>query len=139
MQVLPFIYTQNIPTMKGLLSFCFLLITLGLLAQAPKYKKAELKTPFAQCEECKVRIETNAPKYVDGLVKITVNIKRQITQVQWAPDRTNIEEIKTAIANVGFDVEDITASPDAYKRLPDCCKRLQDRKIITNIPKPVRQ
>jgi copper chaperone CopZ len=96
---------------------------LNASAQMPKLQKAEIKTPGARCEACKPIIESVAPKYVDGLMKINVIWKRGVTQVQWYPDRTNIEEIKAAIANAGFDADDVTASPDAQKKLPDCCKQ----------------
>lgn len=92
-------------------------------AKQPKVQRAEIKTPQAKCEPCKQLIESTAPKYVDGLLKINVIFKRGVTLVQWNPDRTNIEEIKTAIANVGFDADDVTAAPDAYKKLPACCKK----------------
>ena len=42
--------------------------------------------------------------------------------VQWYTDRTNIENIKTALANMGYDADDLTADPDAYKRLPAACR-----------------
>lgn len=105
----------------------FLLIFFGLaflgFAQQPKIQRAEIKTPTAKCEQCKQIIESVAPRFVDGLYKINVIWKRGVTQVQWYPDRTNIEELKTAIANAGFDADDISAAPDAYKKLPACCKK----------------
>ncbi|MEY4336862.1 MAG: hypothetical protein RLZZ45_1781, partial [Bacteroidota bacterium] len=38
-------------------------------------------------------------------------------------DRTNLENIKAAIANTGYDAEDVKAAPDAYNKLPKCCKK----------------
>ncbi len=107
------------------LSLFIAFVGLGLLgmAQQPKIQRAEIKTPTAKCEQCKQIIESVAPKFVDGLYKINVIWKRGVTQVQWYPDRTNIEELKTAIANAGFDADDVTAAPDAYKKLPACCKK----------------
>jgi hypothetical protein len=107
----------------------FLMIMLGIvftaMAQQPKLQRAEIKIPQAKCEECKQIIESTAPRYVDGLVKINVIFKRGVVQVQWYPDRTNLEEIKTAIANCGFDADDVTANPDTYKKLPACCKKAE--------------
>jgi mercuric ion binding protein len=103
-----------------------LAFSIGSIAQMPKIQKAVIKTPTAQCEECKALIEKIAPQYLDGLVKINVNFKAKQTQVSWYPDRTNIEEIKTAIANAGFDADDVTANPDIYKKLPPCCKKVED-------------
>jgi copper chaperone CopZ len=106
-----------------LLSF----ICLGTFAKAqmPKLQKAEIKTPGALCQVCKTTIESTAPKYADGLMKVTVNFRMGTTAVQWYPDRTNIEEVKTAIANCGYDADDVEANPDAYKMLPLSCKILE--------------
>ena len=111
--------------MKKLLSLVLVLTAfhLGVQAQMPKPQRAEIKTPTAVCEECKNIIEAAIPKQVDGLIKINVNFKAKQTQVSWYPDRTNIEEIKTAIANAGFDADEITAEEDSYKKLPPACKR----------------
>jgi hypothetical protein len=103
-----------------------LLVGVAVSAQMPKIQKAVIKTPQAQCEEAKTIIEKIAPQNLDGLVQITVIFKSKQTQVSWYPDRTNIEEIKTAIANAGFDADDVTANPDTYKKLPNCCKKPED-------------
>ena len=47
-------------------------------------------------------------------------------KVAYLWDRTTIENIKTAIANVGYDAGDVTADPEAYKKLPTCCKKPED-------------
>jgi hypothetical protein len=46
--------------------------------------------------------------------------------VTYFKDRTNPENIKTAIANIGYDADDVTAEPDAYKKLPKTCKKPED-------------
>jgi hypothetical protein len=112
--------------MKKLVAIVMVLFCTATFAQMPKIQKAVIKTPLAQCEDAKTIIENIAPKYLDGLVKINVNFHSRQTQVSWYPDRTNIEEIKTAIANAGFDADDVTANPDAYKKLPACCKKPED-------------
>jgi len=106
-----------------------LFVLIGLVGTASAQLKpqmtAVIKTPTVQCEKCKTRIE-NYMKHEDGVVKINVDYKRKTTTVTWLTDRTNIENIKTAIANVGYDADDVTAEPDAYKRLPICCKKPED-------------
>ena len=110
--------------------FKFLLVLLiGLAgttsAQTKLQVTAVIKTPTVQCEKCKDRIE-NYMKHEDGIVKINVDYKKKTATVTWRSDRTNIENIKTAIANVGYDADDVTAEPDSYKRLPTCCKKPED-------------
>ena len=98
-----------------------------LMAQAsfPKPVVAQIKTPQAQCEECKQMIE-RFMKYEEGVSKVVVDIHKKVTTVAFLKDRTNIENIKTALANLGFDADDITANEEQYKRLPQCCKREAD-------------
>jgi periplasmic mercuric ion binding protein len=103
-----------------------LLALIGLIgttsAQTPARLTATIKTPTVQCEKCKARIE-NYMSHEAGIVKINVDYKRKTTTVTYMTDRTNIENIKAMIANVGYDADDVTAEPDAYKRLPACCKK----------------
>ena len=41
-------------------------------------------------------------------------------------ERTNIENVKTAIANAGYDADDVPAEQAAYQKLPTCCKKTSD-------------
>jgi copper chaperone CopZ len=86
---------------------------------------ARIKTPNALCAECKKRIETYLNRY-DGILSYNVNFRKGETTVKYLSDRINIEEIKTAIANLGYDADDVTANEEAYKRLPKTCKKAED-------------
>lgn len=84
-----------------------------------------ISTPTVQCEMCKQRIE----KYMmreDGITKVNVDYKHKKTKVTYYAERTNIDNIKTAIANVGYDADDITANDESYQKLPKCCKKPED-------------
>lgn len=112
--------------MKILLaSVVITLFSLNSLAQVKPALTAKIKTPNARCEECKTKIETYLKRY-DGVISVNVNTHKGETTVKFITDRTNIEEIKTAIANVGFDADDVPANPDFYKLLPKCCKKPED-------------
>ncbi len=100
---------------------CFLLSTSD--AQIKVKDKAIINTPTVQnCEKCKEQIEFFISK-TDGVLSVKVDLKRKTTTVAWLTDRTNKEYLKTAIANLGFDADDIEADEFAYKRLPACCKK----------------
>lgn len=86
---------------------------------------AKIKTPTVGCEDCKTRIETYLKRY-DGVTYVMVNWRRKETTVKYLTDRINIEEIKTAIANTGYDADDVPANEDSYKRLPKTCKKPED-------------
>ncbi len=86
---------------------------------------ATIQTPNALCESCKSRIETYLKRY-DGVLDVNVNYRKGETRVKYITDRTNIEEIKAAIANAGYDADDVEAEPGAYQRLPKSCKKFEE-------------
>lgn len=114
--------------MKKLLFLTLLFTGIAVATQA-QAKKAILtvtiKTPTIQCESCKQRIENYFARE-EGISKTVVDYKRKTAKVTYYTDRTNVENIKTAIANLGYDADDVTANPDAYKKLPKCCKKPED-------------
>lgn len=101
---------------------CF---TTASFSQQKALQTAKIKTPNALCEACKPRIE-NYVKRIDGVTSINVNYRKGETTVKYLTDRTNIEEIKTAIANMGYDADDVPANEESYKRLPKTCKKAED-------------
>lgn len=108
--------------------FGILALVFTSFAQQKVNDKAVIKTPTVQCDECKDRIE----KYVAreyGVTSVKVDVKKKTTTVTWITDRTNIENIKAAIATVGYDADDVTADETAYKKLPKCCKKPDEATI----------
>ncbi len=94
-------------------------------AQTKPVQNVTIKTPTALCESCKTRIETYLKRY-DGVLEINVNFRKGETKVKFVSDRINIEEVKAAIANAGYDADDVPAAEDAYNRLPKSCKKAED-------------
>ena len=94
-------------------------------AQTKPVQTAKIKTPNALCAECKTRIEMYLRRY-DGLVFLDVNYRKGETTVKYLTDRIDIEQIKTAISNIGYDADDVPANEEAYKRLPKSCKKFED-------------
>lgn len=108
----------------------FLGLTMASFAQQKVTEKAIIKTPTVQCEQCKDRIEKFlAHQY--GISTVKVDYKKKITTVTWLTDRTNIEIIKAAIANAGYDADDVSADERAYKKLPKCCKKPDEKVPVT--------
>lgn len=102
--------------------------TIGFSQATPKKKGVQtvtISTPTVQCGMCKKRIESYMIRE-DGVQKVDVNYKTKKTKVTYVAERTNVENIKTAIANVGYDADDITANEESYKKLPGCCKKPED-------------
>ncbi|MDQ3278402.1 MAG: cation transporter [Bacteroidota bacterium] len=113
------------------------LFSLTANAQTKALETAKISTPGVQCEMCKNRIEQYL-KRIDGVTYVNVAVRKKETAVKFLTDRTNIEMIKTSIANAGYDVAkqktdaaqaaevEIAANPDSYKLLPKCCKKPED-------------
>ena len=94
-------------------------------AQTKALQVAKISTPTVQCEMCKTRIEQYL-KRIDGVTFVNVGVKKKETTVKYLTDRTNIEMIKTSIANAGYDAAEIASNPESYKALPKCCKKPED-------------
>lgn len=129
--------------MKGILiAFAAVGLTTTGFSQTKPVLTAVIKTPNALCQLCKDRIETYLKRY-DGVVEVNVNYRKGETKVKYVTDRINIEEIKTAIANDGYDADDVPANEDSYKRLPKSCKKFEDGgghpKPKTPVPAPAQK
>lgn len=109
----------------GLLSVCF--------GQQKATQKVVIQTPTVQCEMCKNKIEQYLSRET-GVSTAKVDFKKKTTTITFLTDRTNIEQLKTAIANAGYDADDITADESAYKKLPKCCKKPAASKDIQVAP-----
>lgn len=92
-------------------------------AQIKAVQKAMISTPGVQCESCKTRIE-NHLTHEYGVASVRADYRKHSVAVAWYTDRTNIENIKTVIANMGYDADDVSAGPDAQKRLPKSCQHI---------------
>ena len=113
------------------------LLSLASFAQTKALQVAKINSPSIQCDMCKARIEEYL-KRIDGVTFVNVAPKKKEVTVKFLSDRTNLEMIKTSIANAGYDVAkpstdntkpqeiEIAANPDSYKLLPKCCKKPED-------------
>lgn len=114
--------------MKKFLSVLLIMTGIALAGKAQTTKPlvtVTIKTPNALCEVCKTRIESYLKRY-DGITEVTVYFRKGETKVKYLTDRINIEEIRNAINNCGYDADDELANEDAYNRLPRSCKKFED-------------
>lgn len=105
-----------------ILLLVFIVLGSSVFAQQKKPITVKINTPSVQCDMCKKKIEDYL-KYEDGITKIVVDPKQKKATVTYLADRTNLENIKAAIANAGYDADDVKASSEAYEKLPKCCKK----------------
>ena len=91
-------------------------------AQQKAVQKVVINTPTVQCQMCKDKIEQYLSRE-PGVSAVKVDFKKKTTTVTFLSDRNNIEQLKTSIANAGYDADDVTADEAAYNKLPKCCKK----------------
>lgn len=105
-----------------LLSITFLAVfSNSTFAQQKPIQKAVIKTPGVMADVCKTSID-DFLVHEDGVSSVKADYRRHTVTVVWYTDRTNIENIKYALANMGYDADDVKAEPGAYKRLNHACK-----------------
>ncbi len=96
--------------------FCFT----GLLAQS-KSETIHIKTS-AVCEMCETTIE-KALSFEKGVKKAELNVETSVVTVTYDPRKTTPEKLRLAIANSGYDADEVMADPAAYDKLHACCKK----------------
>jgi len=108
-----------------LLLLLFSLISINLYAvednkTKQKPAKVAIKTT-AQCNMCKKKIEEQV-KSITGVEKAVLAVGNGIIKVQYNPNTTNADNIRKAIAAIGYNADSFKANDDAYNNLPACCK-----------------
>jgi copper chaperone CopZ len=95
--------------------------TIAVHAQQKPVETLRIKTSV-ECQMCKDRIEKYF-KREPGIQYMNVNFHNKIATVRYYTDRTTPSNIRTAIANLGYDADTVKANPEFYAKLPDCCKK----------------
>jgi copper chaperone CopZ len=83
--------------------------------------KTTIKVPTIVCGTC-VRTVTSALEKVDGVRKVKVDLKKKTATVTYASTKVTVGKLEMAIANAGYDANDIKRNPEAYEKLDSCCK-----------------
>ena len=107
---------------------CALLITVSVSAQKKKRNAKVSIEVDGVCMMCKARIEkvcitTKGVKMADW------NVKTHELKVIYDERKTSINDIKTRIAGVGHDTEEIKATDEAYNKIDACCK-YRDEQVV---------
>ena len=105
-----------------------LLLSAGASALGGKYEEIRIKTS-SQCDMCKERIE-EALAFEKGVKKSELDLETHIVTVTYRKGKTTPENIRKAIAKIGYDADDVKADPKAYGKLPACCKKPDDPDAI---------
>ena len=82
-------------------------------------KKETIKV-WGNCGMCKKTIEKAARSA--GATAANWNEESKELNVSYAANKTSGTKIQKAIAQSGYDTQDLTADNEAYKKLPGCCR-----------------
>lgn len=114
--------------MKKLIKSIFVLVFMlgtASFSQAqdaePKEKEIKIQTS-AICGMCEERIETNMA-YEKGVKSVELDDETKIVTITYKTAKTNPEQLRKAISNLGYDADDVEANAEAYAKLPACCKK----------------
>jgi len=105
-----------------ILSILVLFISSSLFAQTKETVKV-----WGNCEMCQKKIEGAAKDA--GASSASWNSETKMLTVSYKEKKTSLSKIEEAIAGVGYDTQNFTASDEVYNKLPGCCQ--YDRKGAT--------
>lgn len=73
------------------------------------------------CGMCKATIE-KAANSIEGVTEANWDKDKKKMDVSFDATKTDVMAVQTAIANSGYDTENVTGNIEAYKGLPGCCQ-----------------
>ena len=79
-----------------------------LAAFADSNKEVKIKTGGVTCTGCKAKIEKALLK-VDGVKSAKLNMDDKFVTVNYSDDKTNPDALRSSIAKVGFDADNVKA------------------------------
>lgn len=79
----------------------------------------------AQCEMCKKKIEKKVIA-VKGVKNAVLDLKTKIVKVKYDAQKTQVNAIKMAITQAGYDADEMKADEKAYSELKECCKKKKE-------------
>jgi copper chaperone CopZ len=116
--------------MKKLLKSTIVLITLLLLSNTTfaqkSNQKAVIKTTLncdhcKECETCGLKFKTEMIK-IKGVKMYELDDKAMTFTIYYNAKKTNLQTIKEAISKLGYDADDVKATPEGLATLDGCCK-----------------
>lgn len=100
--------------------FCFLMFLM------PPFVIAQTDTLYmktsAQCGTCKKKIERDM-SFEKGVKKVQLDMETRVLMVVYKSEKTTPALLRQAVAGIGYDADSLAAKPEAYERLPACCKK----------------
>ena len=102
-------------------AFTLLFFGMNAQAQGKKTETVKIKTSSV-CNMCKATLEKGIA-YEKGVKSVNLDVPTQMLTVEYRADKNNVEELRKAVTQLGYDADQTEADARAYSRLPDCCKK----------------
>lgn len=96
------------------------IVALGFFAMAAPPKKIVIQTN-AICGMCETNIETGLLA-IEGVQKADLDLVTKKVKIKYDADLVDVATLRQAIANVGYNADDVPARPKAQEALAACCK-----------------
>jgi hypothetical protein len=120
----------NIDMKKIILALICIISVNAVSAQSAKAEWIILKSNNLKCWECKDVLDKYLTKEKEntegGIVQWKINLLQGEIRIQFLPDRTSADDVRTSVNNAGFDTDNEKALDEAYKKLPPSCKRVAE-------------
>ncbi len=114
-------------TMRTLSIYAVILFSLFSTSSFAQTLKKETIKVWGNCSMCKTTIEKAAKSA--GAKTASWDEESKELQVSYAVNKTSNTRIQKAIANKGYDTQDLTADNSVYEKLHSCCQ--YERKSTT--------
>jgi len=107
------------------IKFLFLLMVFTAGKAQAQEKQQKIQTVVimtsSECGDCKERIE-GALNYTKGVVFAELDVETKKVMVRFVTKKISLQQVKEAIAAIGYDADEVKAEPKAQKSLPKCCQ-----------------
>ena len=105
-----------------LINYCLIFFFFfGIIGCGGKHETISINTPTIQCGMCQKTIEIGLKK-IKGINNSKVDLATKKTMVTYNLDKTDLNKIEKAISDLGYKANDKLSDPNAYEKLPACCK-----------------
>lgn len=94
--------------------------------------KVDIQTS-AICEMCQYTLEKDMA-FEKGVKEATLNLDNKVLSVVYNPKKTDAQTIRERVTKIGYHADTLPRDPDAYKKLPMCCKDGSHGTPIPQVP-----
>lgn len=113
--------------MRKFLLLFFILCSGSLIAQSGENDTLIVKTKIycdhcKECSTCQPHIEREL-NFAKGVKSFKVDVAKEEIFIIYSTAKTTTAAIRKAIANGGYDADEIPANPKAVARLDGCCQK----------------